>query len=891
MRTNPVEISVVIVAAALALTVSAACEEPAWLAEQLKDTAPNTVKLLTTEKHGGRMSPAVLWAPGLKRLVHLGGCEGDGKQRHYEIEHFDPATGQWTNAYPKGAPFKEASGVTDAPGLPIPRGGRMKVVDGQGVSRWPTIGNFSGMLHHQYAFDPDAGLLYGQVMNETLIVDISASTVELTEARGFNKGVEMVWGSFCFDPVNKEVVSIGGTSFEPFGTPGTWLFDVNAKKWRKAKVSTPEIDALGAQAEAVRSACWTLLSRCRSRFFITESAEEAKVRLSGEGERLKASLAALAKAVAEGKLPERMKAALEHASARLAAAQASLGGVSGKLDGAMDAELLAELQAAHRLLEAVTRDLSPEPCGRAHAQMAWDPLHKQIVLFGGDGQDRTYADTWLYAPATRTWEQRYPEPSPAPRSCHLLGWLPDARKMVLVGGYDENNKKLPFEQWTYDVGENRWQCLASSGTVWGSKTVPDRFKDLNVTGAVVPGDFVVLLEKSGNYDGVRQVWGLKIDSGKPTTSAAGQGGSAAAVSFGIGPDEFERKAKIEPGNPEAFFKALPANTWISLPTTPCMAPTRDFGTTRYDPIRKQFLWWGGGHVNYFGCEVSHYSVRSGCWTASSTAENYMEPGGQFAIHADVTFRDAPQIPVHAYQCYAFDQPSGLLLVNAHGKTFIYDPVSRRWSWLEDGATSICAIRESAEGAITCGKGPAGTKFMRFDAKQRKWVDLPAPTGDKPPTVGFGYGDYSGFCPDEKRGCLWIFERNGVWRYDLKNGDTKKVAGKISDEQVKGYLRDMIYIPELDRVMFENREKSTRDFHPFWNPEKLTWERAALPVVRDGKPEQPVFSTGQGFMRDPETKLLFVNGGRFGMYAARLDPGALTFEPAPTPAPAKGGDGK
>ena len=134
-------------------------------------------------------------------------------------------------------------------------------------------------------------------------------------------------------------------------------------------------------------------------------------------------------------------------------------------------------------------------------------------------------------------------------------------------------------------------------------------------------------------------------------------------------------------------------------------------------------------------------------------------------------------------------------------------------------------------------------------------------------------------PDEKRGCLWIFHRKGVWCYDIKTGASKKIRDQIADSDVKGYLRDMIYIPELDRVMFENREKATGDFHSFWNPETLIWERAELAVIRNGKPEQPTFSTGHGFMRDPESRLLFVNGGRRGMYAARLEPAALQFSPA------------
>lgn len=871
-------------AASLLAGALVAAEGPAYLAQQLADTAPNTPKRLSVEKSGGRVSPALFWAPGLARVVCVGGVEGDAKQRHYEFEHFDPATGAWRNAYPPGAPFRNPAGPSDAAQHAIPRGRRMTVVDGQGLARLPQM----GMLNHQYAFDAATARLYIQAASETLICDVATSGVTLTGAGRFNQGAAMVWGSFCYDPLNKEVVSVGGTSFEPGGTPGTWLFDTAATNWRKVQVSTPAIAALASQAARVRDNCWALLSACRSRFFVTESADEAGRRLDGAGDMLAREIEALQAAVVSAQLPERLGAGRAQATARLGSARAACAALAPRLAGAMNVALLGELQEAHRLIERACLDLAPEPCGRAHSQMTWDPVSRRIVLFGGDGQDRTYADTWLYDPATRAWEQRYPTPSPAPRSCHILGWLPEAGRVVMIGGYDENDKGLPFEVWTYDVAANRWQCLSSMDRVWDGKDVPTNFKDMRVAGAVVPGDYVLMADKPGNYDGTRRVWALKIDAAQPAAggTGTGSGGAPARVTYGVGPDAFERAARIDPAGMESFFEQLPANTWVHLPPPPRMAPTRDYGTTRYDPLRRQFLWWGGGHVNYWGCEVSHYSLRSGNWTASSTAENYMEPGGQFSIHVDITFRNAPQIPVHAYQCYDFDAPSGLLVVNTRGRTFLYDTRVRSWNWMTNATAGInaAATRATSEGVIACASDPSGARFYRFDGRARQWNALPLPTGDRPPVVGHGYGDYSGFCPDERRGCLWIFERGGVWRYDLKSGASRKVADKITDLQVKGYLRDMIYIPEIDRVMFENRAQATGDWHSFWNTERLVWERAALKAVKDGKTVQPVFSTGHGFMRDPERKLLFVNGGRHGMYAARLDAAALVYEAVPAQAP-------
>src|SRR3954468_2066361 len=67
---------------------------------------------------GGRSSAMFFYEPTLKRFVLVGGVAGGNyhsAKRHFEVEQFDPATHRWTNAYPDGAPYQAASGITDAP--------------------------------------------------------------------------------------------------------------------------------------------------------------------------------------------------------------------------------------------------------------------------------------------------------------------------------------------------------------------------------------------------------------------------------------------------------------------------------------------------------------------------------------------------------------------------------------------------------------------------------------------------------------------------------------------------------------------------------------------------------------------------------------------------------
>lgn len=112
--------------------------------------------------------------------------------------------------------------------------------------------------------------------------------------------------------------------------------------------------------------------------------------------------------------------------------------------------------------------LDVQPPQRALSPLVYDPATKKIVLFGGDGLDTLYADTWVYDCATRKWEARRPRITPSPRFGHALLRLPKAGKIVLLGGVGYSSstayqallyRPLPFEIWTYDVASNAWSLV------------------------------------------------------------------------------------------------------------------------------------------------------------------------------------------------------------------------------------------------------------------------------------------------------------------------------------------------------------------------------------------------------------------------------------------------
>jgi hypothetical protein len=220
----------------------------------------------------------------------------------------------------------------------------------------------------------------------------------------------------------------------------------------------------------------------------------------------------LAATIASAGLTGSEKSAGDMAAQRLAAAVAALKTAGPPLAGAIDPEKIAALRAIRERCEQVVDALAPEPPGRARSQMVFDPLRGKIVLFGGDGLDRTLSDTWVYDCAAHAWEQRFPARVPAPRAGHTLAWLPKAKTVVLAGGYS----RVPLAQdiWTYDTAANAWTPLMQAAA---GADVP--VPSLIQLGAVNEDDMLVCVTTLGSDSLV--AWGCRIDPAAAAVDVAG----------------------------------------------------------------------------------------------------------------------------------------------------------------------------------------------------------------------------------------------------------------------------------------------------------------------------------------------------------------------------------
>jgi len=101
------------------------------------------------------------------------------------------------------------------------------------------------------------------------------------------------------------------------------------------------------------------------------------------------------------------------------------------------------------------------PSKRQYHSMAWDPVHAQIVLFGGASgatiSDTPNNETWVWTGGG--WTQKFPATSPPARSHAAMAW--DGERIVLCGGQNgEYSPTITYgDAWAWDG--TTWTPVAS----------------------------------------------------------------------------------------------------------------------------------------------------------------------------------------------------------------------------------------------------------------------------------------------------------------------------------------------------------------------------------------------------------------------------------------------
>jgi hypothetical protein len=85
----------------------------------------------------------------------------------------------------------------------------------------------------------------------------------------------------------------------------------------------------------------------------------------------------------------------------------------------------------------VPSNLEPPP--RMNTRLVADTRNGLLVLFGGDGQSRFLADTWIYDCKTRAWRVSRAPAGPEPRAGHFTVYDPGTGWVIVGGGYNRRD--------------------------------------------------------------------------------------------------------------------------------------------------------------------------------------------------------------------------------------------------------------------------------------------------------------------------------------------------------------------------------------------------------------------------------------------------------------------
>ena len=868
MRTTLAVFAVAALAATFALAALAAPDDSpaAAPADLLKASPANTWVKIVQTRTGSREQPIFVYAANLKKFVMASGIQSTGgaPPRHYDTEEFDLASGKWINAYPAGvAGSRPESGPVgqDYSKLVemIGHNGRQPFYKDGEYQRLTAGGQWAGYrTGYEWCYNPDNGLVYAYIDNMTLAYDPAKRT--WTDLKAAPRTSNRIWGTMVYDPVNKEIVHVCGDG----GTVdlGTWVYGVEKNEWRKLEQPKGYLATWRHDADGVVWQAKVLLGAVINRFTVAETEAEAKADLKAKATEVSTAVTTLATAVGNGRLTPPEIAAGELAAKRLNEAGTALKAVAEKLTGKITPEIIAEVRAIRVLLEQAADAVAPEPPGRARIQVAYDPEHKKIVLFGGDQLDRVLADTWLYDCATRTWEQKFPKACPSPRAGYVCAWLPKAKQVVLAGGYSRD--WLPQEIWTYDVAANEWRPLASVPLVTEggrddlrkySPNCPLTGSRGTQCGAVTEDDVLVCVSPGGGMT----TWACKIDPAKPgATADKAVAGKSGDYTFNrMDPADWEKVANPDAEKMKKFYADLPVNQWTAVKFAR-YAPgaTNRWGTTAYDPQRHQFLFWGGGHATSHENDVAHFSVLGGCWTIGYHPDDPIE-----TVYAEqptpLSFHDRAHVPIHAYKGYCYDSTSGKMLFFSRA----YNVAAREWEaagipGLKHRGTMHSHMEPTPGGAVTF----SAEGLFRFDAKTNAWVKLPW-AGPNPGDI---WCDGDSLLYDSKRNCLWLTNKGDIYKYDLAAGKAEKVA-YTKPKALGGFVfhGEEVYLPDADLILLMTlfKDGQGRLRNVVWNPTDLKFYWADLKFVADGKEvafNGNPFSWHDALHYDPALKLVVMN---------------------------------
>jgi RHS repeat-associated protein/uncharacterized repeat protein (TIGR01451 family) len=238
----------------------------------------------------------------------------------------------------------------------------------------------------------------------------------------------------------------------------------------------------------------------------------------------------------------------------------------------------------------LTGSLSTAPSARAFAQAAYDPVRKQVVLFGGAGPGGSSAlgDTWAWDGSN--WRRLSPASAPPARFEGMMAWDPDLGKVVLYGGLGDGGHRVLGDSWAWDGGT--WSELhpsGSPGSVFGAAMTYDDTHH----GLLLFGGSSEAAGLSGAGDVTWSFDGRSWRQLRPSSRPRGRIGAGMAYDTALGKIVLSMGTTLGPAAQDLNDTwTWDGSTWSQLSGIAAPAPRQDLGLA-YDSAAGQVLMVGG----------------------------------------------------------------------------------------------------------------------------------------------------------------------------------------------------------------------------------------------------------------------------------------------------------
>ena len=158
--------------------------------------------------------------------------------------------------------------------------------------------------------------------------------------------------------------------------------------------------------------------------------------------------------------------------------------------------------------------------------MAYDSVTHRLIMFGGsvDAVHRLN-DTWAYDPAANTWTELKPSGRlPSPRRAQSMAYDPISRRLIMFGGCGDSGALLD-DTWAYDPVANAWTELKPCGHAAGCRAARTSMAHDPTSGRLIMfaglDSVGAVLDDTWAYDPAANTWTELEPSGTQPVARAG----------------------------------------------------------------------------------------------------------------------------------------------------------------------------------------------------------------------------------------------------------------------------------------------------------------------------------------------------------------------------------